>query len=93
MPGRNDGQSGSDDTRPRYRDNDDQRDYLSGDDRNETKPESRNEARGKARETVGDNARGTDANPTGPEGNDRTKLRPQSDEFDADLSEDSERRG
>ena len=92
MPGRNDGQSGSESTRPKYRDNDDQRAYLSGSDRNETKPESRNEAKGTARETVGDNTRGTDAHPTGPEGNDRTRLRPQSDEFDADLSDDSERR-
>jgi hypothetical protein len=39
----------------------------------DTKSDSRSEARGDARESVGDNARGTDAHPTGPEGNDRTK--------------------
>ena len=92
MAGRNDGNTGSDNTRPRYRDNDDQRGYLSGDDRNEVDPDSRNEARGDARESVGDNSRGTDANPTGPEGNDRTRQRPMSDQYDADLDEDSERR-
>jgi hypothetical protein len=88
MAGRNDGNTGSDDTRPKYRDNDDQRDYLKGDDRTGTKPDSRNEARGDARETVGNNTRGTAAEPTGPEGNDNTKLRPQPDGFDADLAND-----
>lgn len=78
--------------RPKYRDNDDQRDYLSGNDRVETDPDSRSEAKGDARETVGDNTRGTAAEPTGPEGNDRTRLRPQRDQFDADLESDNERR-
>ena len=48
-------------------------------------PDTRNEARGDARETVGNNARGTDANPTGPEGNDRTRNRPRRDEHDVDV--------
>ena len=93
MAGRNDGNSGSDETqsRPKYRDNDDMRDPLEGDSRQGVKPESGNEARGDARQTPGDNVRGTDANPTGPEGNDRTKGRPVADSFDADLREDSQR--
>jgi hypothetical protein len=41
---------------------------------------------------VGNNARGTAAEPTGPEGNDRTRQRQQADSFDADLAEDNERR-
>lgn len=77
--------------RPKYRDNDDQRDYLSGEDRSGTKPDSRSEAKGEAREAVGDRTRDTAAEPTGPEGNDRTRLRPQRDEFDADLESDNER--
>jgi hypothetical protein len=93
MAGRKDGNSGSDETRsrPKYRDNDDMRDPLEGDSRQGVNPESRNEARGDARQTPGDNVRGTDANPTGPEGNDRTKGRPAPDSFDADLREDSQR--
>ena len=59
--------------RDKYRDNDDMRDPLTGNDRSGTKPDSRNEARGKARENVGNTARDTRAHPTGPEGNDRTK--------------------
>ena len=78
--------------RPKYRDNDDQRDYLSGDARAGVKPESRAEAKGDAREAVGDHTRGTAAEPTGPEGNDRTRLRPQPDQFDADLEQDNEKR-
>jgi len=61
--------------RDKYRDNDDQRDPLPSDQRAGTKPDTKAEARGDARETVGRNTRGTDANPTGPEGNDRTKQR------------------
>ncbi|MES2521328.1 MAG: hypothetical protein V4617_01430 [Gemmatimonadota bacterium] len=72
--------------RDRYRDNDDVRDPMSPDDRNEVRPDTRDEARGDARENVGRNARGTDANVTGPEGNDRTKrARPDLDEFQDDL--------
>jgi hypothetical protein len=77
--------------RPKYRDNDDHRDTLSGDERLGTKPDTRTEATGEAREQVGDNTRGTDAEPTGPEGNDRTKLRPRPDTFGADLR-DSDRK-
>jgi hypothetical protein len=91
MAGRNDGNTGSDNTRPKYRDNDDHRDTLSGDDRSGTHPDTKAEAEGTARENIGDHSRGTAANPTGPEGNDRTKLRPQADEFDADLKSDNSR--
>jgi hypothetical protein len=59
--------------RDKYRDNDDVRDPTR--DRNETSPDTKSEARGDARENVGNNSRGTDANPTGPEGNDRTRNR------------------
>jgi hypothetical protein len=58
-----------------YRDNDDQRDPLAPDERSETRPDTRTEARGDAREAIGNNARGTDANPTGPEGNDNQRSR------------------
>ena len=61
--------------RDKYRDNDDVRDPLSNRDRNETSPDTASEARGDARENVGNTARGTDAQPTGPEGNDRTHNR------------------
>jgi len=40
VAGRNDGNTGSDNTRPEYRDNDDQRDNLPGDDRAGTEPEN-----------------------------------------------------
>jgi hypothetical protein len=59
--------------RDRYRDNDDVRDPIPPDDRLDTEPDSKTEARGDARENVGNTARGTDAAPTGPEGNDRTR--------------------
>jgi hypothetical protein len=72
--------------RSRYRDNDDARDPLEGDERLGVKPDSKTEARGDARETVGDNRRGTAAAPTGPEGNDKTRNRPIPDNFDADLN-------
>jgi hypothetical protein len=54
--------------------------------------DSRGEARGDARENVGNHARGTDTNPTGPEGNDRTKHRSdRPDAFDDDLQRDNQR--
>ena len=59
--------------RDKYRDNDDVRDPIPADDRTDTSPDTKSEARGSARENVGNNARDTDANPTGPEGNDRTR--------------------
>lgn len=65
---------------------DDMRAPLGSDERSGTAPDTRNEARGDARETVGNNARGTDANPTGPEGNDRTR-RPKRDEHDIDREQ------
>ena len=77
--------------RPKYRDDDDTRGYLAGDDRAGTHPDSKSEARGDAREEVGNNSRGTAPEPAGPEGNDRTRQRPQPDSFDADLAEDNER--
>ena len=61
--------------RDKYRDGDDVRDPTPGDQRTDTKSDSKSEARGPARENVGRTARGTDANPTGPEGNDRTRNR------------------
>ena len=69
--------------RDKYRDDDDVRDPVR--DRAGTDPDSRSEARGDARENVGNTARGTDADPSGPEGNDRTRDRPRPDEFDEDL--------
>ncbi len=69
--------------RDRYRDDDDMRDPIR--DRAGVDPDSKSEARGDARENVGNTARGTDADPSGPEGNDRTRDRPQPDEFDEDL--------
>ena len=85
MAGRNDGNTGGGSTRPKYRDNDDMRDPLEGDSRSGTKPDSRSEARGSARETVGNNSRGTDADESGPEGNDRNASRDLPDRFDNDL--------
>ena len=51
------------------------RDPIPPDDRLGTKPDTKTEARGDARENAGNNARGTDARPTGPEGNDRTRQK------------------
>ena len=78
--------------RDRYRDDDDMRAPLAGGERSGVDPDSKHEARGDARETVGNNARGTDASPTGPEGNDRTEHRPRRDEFDTDLERDNRAR-
>jgi len=75
--------------RDKYRDDDDMRAPLRDDGRAGSAPDTKHEARGDARETVGNNARGTDTNPTGPEGNDRTRNRPQRDEHDADLERDN----
>ena len=61
--------------RDKYRDNDDMRDPIPPDDRLGTKPDTKTEARGDARENVGNNAHGTDARPTGPEGNDKTRQK------------------
>jgi hypothetical protein len=73
--------------RDKYRDNDDVRDPLQ--DRAGTDPDTKSEARGDAREAVGNTARDTDAHPTGPEGNDRTRNRPRRDSFDDDLEQDN----
>jgi len=69
-----------------YRDNDDVREPLEGDDRAGTKSDTKSEARGSARENIGNTTRGTDADPTGPDGNDMTKHAPRPDSFDADLN-------
>jgi hypothetical protein len=61
--------------RDKYRDNDDVRAPVNNRDRSEANPDTKSEARGDARENVGNTARGTDAQPTGPEGNDRTRNR------------------
>lgn len=75
-----------DDTnRDRYRDNDDVRRPLEPDERVGVHPDTKSEARGDAREAVGNTKRDTDANPTGPEGNDKTRHRPRRDAFDDDL--------
>ena len=66
--------------RDKHRDNDDVRDPLPADERAGTKPDTKAEARGNARENIGNTARGTAANPTGPEGNDRQKRGRQDDE-------------
>ena len=86
MPDNNEHQPSS--HRPQYRQNDDVRDPISSDQRSDTKPDSRFEARGDARENIGNNVRGTDTNPTGPEGNDKFKHPKRDaadDDFDADL--------
>jgi len=74
--------------RPQHRQNDDVRDPTPSDQRSDTNPDSRFESRGDARENVGNTARGTNADPTGPEGNDtfkHPKRDPEDDDFDADL--------
>ena len=82
----------SDRSRDRYRDNDDVRDPGGPDARNDVGSDARSEARGDARENVGRHARGTDANPTGPQGNDRQRSREdRGDAFDDDLARDNRR--
>jgi hypothetical protein len=77
-------------SRDRYRDNDDVRQPASPDERNETAPDTRFEARGDARDAVGNNARGTDADPTGASGNDKTRSRSDlPDQYDEDLARDN----
>jgi hypothetical protein len=73
--------------RDKYRDNDDVRAPLR--DRAEINPDTKSEARGDAREAVGNTARDTAASPSGPEGNDRTRNRPDHDDFDRDLERDA----
>ena len=90
---RDDDQRTSNDTdRDHYRDNDDVRDPLEGDERTGGNPDTRSEARGDARENVGNNAQGTDVDERGPEWNDKTRHRPRPDSFDGDLGRDNERR-
>lgn len=72
-------------TRSPYRDDDDQREPLSGDERSSVSPDTKGEARGDAREDVGKNVRGTDALPSGAVGNDKTRKKPTRDVFDEDL--------
>ena len=61
--------------RDRYRDNDDVRNPVSPEDRNEPSPDNKSEARGDARENIGNHSRGTDADPKGPEFNDNQRSR------------------
>jgi hypothetical protein len=68
-----------------YRDDDDQREPLSGDKRSGVSPDTKREARGDAREGVGKNARGTGALPGGPLGKDSPRKKPTRDVFDEDL--------
>ena len=72
---RNTAQNSSGSDRDKYRDNDDVRAPLPPEERTGVKSDSRSEARGDARENVGNTARGTAAEPTGPEGNDKTRSR------------------
>jgi hypothetical protein len=82
--------SGSD--RDKYRDNDDARAIPGPDARDDVRSDSRAEARGDARENVGNHARGTDARPTGAEGNDRQRSREDGrDAYDDDLARDNQR--
>lgn len=84
MAGKNQSRAGG--GRSPYRDNDDRREPIGPNGRSDVKSDSKGEARGNAREQVGNNARGTDRSPIiGPVGNDRTRRRPRSDEFDEDL--------
>ena len=84
----NSGESGRD----RYRDNDDVRQVDDAATRNDVHSDSRNEARGDARENIGNHARGTDASPTGPSGNDKQKSRSDlPDQYDEDLARDNRR--
>ena len=90
MANRDQNSSGSD--RDKYRDNDDARAIAGPESRDDVGSDSRAEARGDARENVGNHARGTDAHPTGPEGNDRTKHRSdRPDVYDDDLQRDNQR--
>ena len=77
--------------RDRYRDNDDVRQVDDPATRNDVRSDSRNEARGDARENVGNVARDTAADPSGPSGNDRQRSRSdQPDEYDQDLVRDNQ---
>ena len=78
--------------RDRYRDNDDVRQPLEGDDRTAGNPSTKSEARGDARENVGNHSRGTDADVRGAEENDKTRNRPRADQYDTDLANDNDRR-
>ncbi|MGZ8376173.1 MAG: hypothetical protein ACXW0Z_02935 [Gemmatirosa sp.] len=90
MANRDQNTSGSE--RDKHRDNDDARDSIGPEGRNDVKGDSKSEARGDARESIGNHARGTDTNPTGPEGNDRTRGRhDRHDAFDDDLARDNQR--
>jgi hypothetical protein len=73
----------------KHRDNDDMRDPVRAEDRVGIHPDSKSEARGDARDAVGNTARGTAADPTGPEGNDKTRHRPRADAYDEDLQRDN----
>jgi hypothetical protein len=78
--------------RDRYRDNDDVRQIDDPATRNDVGSDSRNEARGDARENVGNHARGSEADASGPSGNDRQKSRSDlPDQYDEDLARDNRR--
>ena len=75
--------------RDRYRDNDDVRGPLESDDRTGGSADTKSEARGDARDNIGNHSRGTAANPTGPEGNDKFRNKQNGrDEFDTTLEGD-----
>jgi hypothetical protein len=77
-------------SRDKYRDNDDVREPLEGDERTGGSSDSKGEARGDARDNVGNHSRNTAANPSGAEGNDNTRNRDDGrDRFDTTLEQDS----
>jgi hypothetical protein len=79
-------------SRDRYRDNDDVRNPLEGDDRTGGNASTESEARGKARENVGNHSRGTDTDIRGADENDKTRQKPRADQYDTDLAKDNDRR-
>ena len=75
--------------REKYRDNDDARDVLEGNERTGGSAGTKSEARGDARENIGNHSRNTAANPTGPDGNDNVRHKENArDEFDTTLEND-----
>ena len=59
--------------------NSDARDPLPSAGGSGTKPDTKSEARGDTRKAIGNTARDTDADPTGPEGNDNQRGRDDDD--------------
>lgn len=77
--------------RDRYRDNDDARHPLEGDDRSGVTPDTKSEARGDARDNVGNTARGTDAAVDSAGRSDSGEAHPRPDDYDQDLANSNRR--